>query len=278
MILCFAPVFYASLALAQNKIIYMVAPPRSLSTAFMRMMVHHPEFQVISEPSQWVYVHGKEPAIADEWYGSHAPKTVEEIKSIILQKAEVSNVFVKEMSYAVAEHLMQDESFLSLPNIHFVFLTRNLEASIVSLYRKLAPLDLMDYFNEEIVGVRAQHEALERVKKYAKHSPVVVNADELSSDPNLVVPSFCEKVGISFHPEMLVWKPLDQTEKSENWNNNNNSDSTFYWHSEAMLSTGFRSSPHASFSAIENEDHRRKAIEIYNESLPYYRLIQDFQL
>ena len=71
----------------ENKIVYLISPPRSLSVAFLRMMEARGDFTTMNEPSQWAYNVIENYEMAKPWFKNDAPQTFDEVKQIIFKKA-----------------------------------------------------------------------------------------------------------------------------------------------------------------------------------------------
>src|SRR5581483_11402183 len=83
--------------IAQHKIIYFISSPRSLSTAFMRMIQARGDFQIFHEPSQQAFFSMVEPKGTLTGFRETAPKTFQQVKELLFNASLTSPVFAKEI-------------------------------------------------------------------------------------------------------------------------------------------------------------------------------------
>jgi hypothetical protein len=277
-------IFFTLPALATNKIIYFISPPRSLSVAFMRMMQTRSDFQVMHEPSQKVFCLNFAPDKAEQWYRNDAPSSYEQVIAATYKKAQQGNVFVKEMSFALEDLIIHNKEFVQDPNVYFVFLTRNPHHNAISFYKRIKPADhsMLDPMFSTLIGHRAAYNVFSFVKKFAIHKPLIICTEDLINNPEQTVRGFCEKVGIPFKPEAMTWQDLgDQFDGISEWSELKNPGATQHWHGNAIHSTGFGRPSHynvdqqgnPTFSEISSDMHRAMVQKAYEENLAYYNLL-----
>ena len=90
-----------------------------------------------------------------------------------------------------------------------------------------------------------------------ERQPLVIDSDELVSDPVLTVETFCDHVGIPFRPAALRWQPG----ALEDWSDFSR------WHERAAKSTGFVQTLPEPLPV----ELRGVADEFVAYHLPYYR-------
>jgi hypothetical protein len=170
------------------------ATPRSVSTAFARAFMSHPEISVVLEPFTDVYYFG--PDRVSCRYGDAtgcADRTAAAVRREVL--ASEGPTLIKEMSYQAAQYLGG-----LLPQVTSSFMIR--EPVLVA--RSLAKL--RPDFNEEELGF----ETLWRIWKEAQcfpGSPVVVDGERFRHHPESVLRNYCKQVGLPYSPRMLRWQP-----------------------------------------------------------------------
>lgn len=120
------------------------------------------------------------------------PAVLEQIRTA----AEEAPVFVKDMAYHATGLL--SASFLA--NFTNTFLIREPAATLASLARKWPD------FTAEEAGFEAMGAAFDLVVR-GHDAPVVMDADELTADPESMVAAWCARVGIPFVAEALSWSP-----------------------------------------------------------------------
>ena len=269
----------SQLSLADHKIIYLISPPRSLSVAFLRMMDARGDFDVLNEPSQKAHQMIWNPEFAKHNFLKTAPNTFDDVKNIIFERQTKSNVFVKEMSFAVQNFLMNAEEFVRNPNIYFVFLVRNPHPSIISLYKEVG--EVFPMF-EEVSGYASMRILFDFVRDHAAHAPVIISSESLYTQPEATVRTFCEEVNIPFLPHSLHWKNLgeDFSEISA-WGGIKPRRVSYKWHGNAIHSVGFKSptiyksdeNGRPTFEEIEDDQSRALVTEIYYRNLKHYEYL-----
>lgn len=272
---------FLSLALelnAQHKIIYLIAPPRSLSTAFLRMMDARKDFAIMNEPSQAAWHASEGHSFATNMYDKKAGKTFAQVKARIYKEAEKSNLFVKEMSYAVHQFLLHDKEFTSNPNVQFVFLLRNPHDIIMSYYRKLSDNDFKTFNFPELVGCRASYEMYQHLKQHGVRMPYIISAEDIYADPDQAIRGYCAAVGIPHKPEALHWEKLGKNfSGKQEWGEIKGLHATQIWHDAALQSTGFGKPAQnkvdaqglPTFEEI-HEKHKEICWDAYIKNMDYY--------
>lgn len=172
------------------------ATPRTVSTAFERMMIERADHLVLDEPWSRAYYLGPDrrsprfPLAMPE--SSYAAVTAG-----VLAAADERPVFVKDMAYQV-EPGLTDELLDSC--VHSV-LVRDPRASLVSLLKEW-PDATPDEF-----GFDALDRLVDAVAVRTGAPPVVVDSDALRADPVTVIGAWCDAVGIDQRVDALSWQP-----------------------------------------------------------------------
>jgi hypothetical protein len=141
------------------------ATPRTVSTAFERMMIERCDHLVLDEPWSRAYHFGPE------------------------RRSDRSHLTFPESTYAAVEA----------------------------------------GFTDDEAGSEAQRVLFDRVCDVTGSTPPVIDSDALRADPDRVVASWCEQVGIDHRPESLRWETGMQPEW-QLWRS---------WYENAAASTGF---------------------------------------
>jgi len=200
-------------------IINLVSCPRNLSTALMYSFAQRKDTTVIDEPFYGHYLmltdvdHPGKDEIIESMSGD--PKNI--LKDIS-QTRETPVLFVKNM----AHHLYQlDLSFLwDWLNIIFIRDPRNIIASFSRVIQKPTIFD---------IGVEQQFKIYEYLIANGK-CPVILNSQDLVSNPEGILKRLCDELNIPFDPKMLSWKAGARKEDGI-W--------AKYWYASVHLSTGF---------------------------------------
>lgn len=213
--------------------------PRSMSTAFERTMRARGDMECLHEPFMYDYYinRAKKQMPLFEAMPDH-PKSYDDIRTMILAKAESGPVFFKDMSYYVVPHLLDDDVFMR--RITHSFLLRDLKASIVS-YAKLDP-DML----EEEIGIEAQWVHASALMERFGQKPVVVMSERIQADPPGGMRRYWEAVGLTDKPDALNWDdaaPKDWQQVSG-------------WHANAIASKTIKPI---------SEEERRKTAEAFDQ-------------
>lgn len=265
-----------------KKIIVLIAPPRSLSTAFLRMMAEREDFHVINEPTCSIFNRSHYP-ITSAFYSEDANTSYAEVKSAILSPNITKHIFVKEMSFSFEEFISQEPNFIKNPNIFFVLLLRDPHYSIISFYKKIA-VEAINFIIDDfpiLTGYQSLHAIFNSLKKEAIRPPYILNANQLITDTYASIQAFCKYVNIPYHTKYLHWPPLTFHHQFNKWQENKKQEFIHHWHDEALNSNGFHHTTHyeidengmPTFAEIQNEDHRKKCIAVYKTNKKLYDLM-----
>jgi hypothetical protein len=157
---------------------------------------------------------------------------------------EEKRVYFKDMAYHVVGHMSGD--FVS--RFTNTFIIRNPAPVIASLSR------FWPDFTLEETGYEQQHRLFELAVENGE-DPAVVDAADLTADPEGTIRAYCEKLGVPFMPESLSWEPGEVPEW-EMWTE---------WHEEVQDSTGIKSQP------LEDDTEVPVGLEsVYDRCVTYY--------
>jgi len=238
--------------LTHEKPIALWAVPRSVSTALERVFVERGDFKVFHEPFSASYYYSSERR-SDRYAGTEAKE--EYAHEMVLKRmleVEEKPVYFKDMAYHVAG--FTSRGFIS--TFTNTFIIREPAPVISSLGRFWPDFTLEETGYEQ--QYRLYHLALENGE-----DPSVVDAAELTGDPEGTIRAYCEKIGVPFMPEALSWEPGEVPEW-EMWTQ---------WHEEAQESTGIKGQPLEDDSEVPAG---RK--DVYEQCLPYYKELHERRL
>lgn len=206
-----------------HPIVALWSHPRSMSTAFERIMRSRGDMDCLHEPFMYdYYVNRAKRTMPHFDARADHPRTYTAIRDMILARAEAAPVFFKDMSYYVVPHIFDDPAFLD--RVTSSFLVRDLKAAIVS-YARLDP----DLTLEEI-GIEAQWQHFSRLLSRSGRPPAVVRSESVQADPQGQMRRYFAAVGLPDRPQALDWNepaPQDWQQVSG-------------WHQEVMSSTSIR--------------------------------------
>ena len=227
------------------------AVPRSISTAFERVFVERGDFTVFHEPFAVSYYFSEERR-SDRFADTEPEEQYNHEKVWAeIQDSDEKPVFLKDMAYYVADRL-SPEFAARFTN---TFIIREPREALAS-FHKMWP----DFTPEE-----AGYEAVHRLFGYAEQAgqePVVVDAADLSEDPEGTVAAYCESLDIPFVPEALTWEPREVPEWRM-WEP---------WHTDAQNSTGLGK------ISREEVELPEELVEVYERCRPYYEELHEKRL
>ena len=174
------------------------AVPRSVSTAFERVMRARGDLSVFSEPFSAPYYLSEE-RVSDRFGAAGTDASTEAWTSVLQElgaATEAGTVFVKDMAYHVSPRL--DRELVG----HFqnTFIVRHPGHTLRSLER------LWPDFTPEEAGFEQQLRLMRVALEASEDELVVLDGEELRRSPAAVVEDYCRRVGLAFLPESLSWQ------------------------------------------------------------------------
>lgn len=231
--------------MAEN-LLFLWSPPRSLSTAFLRMMIERGDHEVIHEPFSSIVVQGH------VTIGEHTATTHEQLLDLLVERARDRPVFVKETT----EYDYLGNGGKRIPDVgRHTFIVRDPRAAIASHYAMNPAMTCAE------VGYEHQAEIAKLAYPHAGERPIVIEAEKLVADPAGTVADYCARVGIPFLASALSWAPEDHRAWSR----------TRQWHRDAAASSGFRAPKHEYEHTVDNTP---LLAEFYRHHLPHYEFLR----
>ncbi|WP_419944960.1 sulfotransferase family protein [Candidatus Poriferisodalis sp.] len=235
------------------------ATPRSISTAFEWMMRQRGDFECFHEPLNELYYYGEDRRSQRDAHVEARPgHTFAAFWNEITALAERRNVFVKDFAYSVSHDL--DDAKLAV--MTHTFLIRDPERVVQGLGHHWP-----DCTWEE-VGFESLHRLFSRVADRDGAAPPVIDAADLTGNPEGTIRAFCAAVGIEFIAEALSWEPGERAEVS--WYG----EGTGPWHDNLRQSTGI-AAQQTSYPPLEDSP---RLVEMYKRSLPLYEALAAHRL
>lgn len=226
--------------------------PRSVSTTFERVFVERGDFKVFHEPFSASYYYS--PERRSKRFAGTEPKEEyahQQVLARLLEHRE-KPVFFKDMAYHVTD-FMTREFVSAFTN---TFIIRDPVPAIASLHK------FWPDFTLEETGYEQQHRLFGLAVENGE-DPAIVDAADLTRDPERMIRAYCEKLGVTFIPEALSWEP-GEVAGWEMWAD---------WHEEAAESTGIKSQP------IEADTVIPEGLQgVYEQCLPYYEELHEKRL
>jgi len=267
-----------------HKIIYLISPPRSMSTMFLRMMENRGDFLVRNEPFTFAFWNKLTQYIPEgmdlyKYFRTDSPVTYQAVQQKITESLKNQNVFVKEMAFSFDDASMVDESLITNPNAYFIFMVRNPHAMIISFYNALMKNGDFSASEMEPIGYDSCCSVLEKVITKGKRAPIIIQSEDLCAQPEKIVQSLCEKLEIPFDFKKLQWPSLgDDFDGYEAWGNLVLKEYAHIWFGNAIKSTQIVPArtyevdalQAPTFSEISNQSDRAICQQLYEKQLNFY--------
>ncbi len=226
-------------------LLFLWSPPRSLSTAFLRMMIERGDHEVIHEPFSSIVVQGHV-TIGERTATSH-----DELLKLLAERAGERRVFVKETTEY--DYLGNGGERIPEVGLH-TYIVRDPRSVIPSHYAMNPAMTCAE--------VGYQHQVELARQAWAPHErPIVVEAENLVADPGATVAAYCSRVGIPFLAAALNWAPQDHAAWSR----------TRQWHQEAAPQPRLQRPRHSYEQTVDNTP---LLAEYYRHHLPYYEFLR----
>lgn len=181
------------------------------------MMIERGDHDVVDEPFSTHYYFG-ENKVSDRYESVEGGSRPEDIVASLHQRAATRPVFVKDMAY----HALGFATVELIGTFRNAFLIREPLAAISSFAAKWPD------FTDEEAGFGALAGMVELTED-AGQEPVIIDQNDLCSDPAGVVRAYCDRMEIDFLPYALSWAPGMRPEWAR-WAD---------WHQSTAASTGF---------------------------------------
>jgi Sulfotransferase domain len=234
-----------------NRIIAMWAHQRSLSTAFVRMMIERSDVCVIHEPLVTLLDEGEVP-LPDGHGGQIVARCEAQVFDHMRTLARNRPVFFKDTVEHRYAYLFEQPQ--AVADIVHTFIVREPARTISSMHHMKPGVTCPE------IGYEHLFEIFELARRLKGSPPTVVNADRLVNDPRAVVQRYCEQVGLPFIEQALSWQPQDRAE----WRR------TRKWHVDVIDSAGFAPTHRHYAATVENHPLLKDYFEHHQ---PFYQQI-----
>lgn len=256
-----------------HKIQIMLTNPRTVSTAFEKSMMARGDHKVFHEPwvSSYMY-HSGNPDVFSQLPPQELieAKNYEEVKALIYRYAAQKPVFLKDMIWCMGKEILQDDALLSDPNVVLIFLIRDPALSIESFFMKgmeKMPVDRILEFTPAVFRYQDLVPIAEKYRAIRGIWPVIVEAEDLCTNPHSTMKAFCTQAGINYLPAALSW----EEGMPEEWKH------LATWHLDAADSKGFfipkRDEIKTRFSLVPQQ-YAPYLESIYQNQKPHYEALK----
>ena len=229
--------------------------PRNISTAIMRSWSSRKDTYVIDEPFYAYYL--------NETQYKH-PMYKEILNQYSIDYNEIVNLLTgripknKKIFYQkhMAHHIFELNNIDWIKKCKNCILIRHPKEVIASYKDKNQIKSVLD------LGYYQQCEIIKLLKK-TNESYIIIESSDLLKNPNKALNDWCKKLNIDFDTSMLQWEKGKHPNDGIWWK---------HWYDNVIGTTGFQEFEEKDIT-IENQYD-----SIYNESMRYYKYLQDFKL
>lgn len=199
---------------AGRRVVCIWATPRSVSTAFEKVLSRMPGAAVVHEPFTDCYYFG--PGRRSRRYGESGARAGFDARRAmeLIATADAPIVCVKDLTFQAEPYV--GDRFLSL--VTSTFMIRNPRIVMRSL------LPLKPDFTEDEYGFTALQRMFQRVTHTSGCLPLIIDGSDLRASPRRVVRRYCEALGLPFTDSMLSWEDgrirewsKDEAESQAKW-------------------------------------------------------------
>jgi len=179
-------------------LIFLWSHPRSMSTAMERLMRERGDLNCFHEPFLYDYYVARKKRVMPHFNAEPGrPVSYDQVRDTLMAAAEQKPVFVKDMSYYVIPHILDDDEFSA--RLTNTFLIRDPLASIVS-YFKLDP-----EISCEEIGLEAQAKHCLALHESGQNT-VVIQAEDVRTNTRSVVNAYWQAIGLSPAEHAFNWQ------------------------------------------------------------------------
>ena len=234
--------------------IYMWSGPRNLSTVLMRSFENRDDTDVWDEPLYAYYLNEtkKNHPMKDKIINTY-PSDINKIMLLMSKEPENKRIcFQKHMSH----HILEKTPLNWIEYGINCFLIRHPKEVINSYIKK------NNISESEDIGFLGLYKIFRKVKKLNKEL-IVVNANDITKNPERLLKLLCKKINIKYSSKMIKW-PLGSRASDGCWHK--------IWYDTVKLSTSFEK------KINKNVNIPSEFLSIYNECLDIYNEINSFNL
>ena len=231
------------------------AHPRSLSSVIERVMMERGDLATFHEPFSYMYYVTEGHKINHLMPDPKRPSTYEEVVQAIHSVAAHGPVYIKDMSYYIVDRLADNEEFFG--SFHNSFVIRHPARAIASYSKLQTDFSLLE------VGLESQYWHLNWIlERQPDWAPLVIDADQLQSNPGDIMRRYCDLLGLEFLEDSLTWEK-GLPEQWTDWAK---------WHITVEASTGLEAStPKPLEASLEVVQSNPRFREYYEHHLPFYQ-------
>lgn len=240
--------------------------PRTVSTAFERSIyMLKDQLEVKHEPLSISYYFSADRRTKISGYTAlpvdlSAPTYDEQYTSLVSKIQSGKKLFVKDMAFYCGATYQQQREMLDMleskrqeptgckDEIIHTFLIRNPTKSIKSLFKKQNEFDIYEgQTHEEEIGILELQHLFHIVTKERGQKAIVVDADDLISNPEAIMRQYCDLSSLTFDPKMLDWEDEDFPKEWNIWG---------AWHDTAKAGTTFSKDAPVTYTTTQDNEKK----------------------
>lgn len=229
--------------------------PRTISTAFERMMIERGDFHVFHEPFSYLYyVHENNTLNSQEYIDPSHPSTFPEISDMLIIKSQKQPVFFKDMALHCIKYLLKD--IFLIQHITHTFLIRDPAKTIASNFAMDPNISL------DGIGCHQLYDLYQKTIDVCDSPPVIIDADDLEKNPGKTVSNYCQAIDIPFIEAAMRWE-ASLPEEWKIWES---------WHKDAARTTSIQRNIETYEHTVENHP---KLKTYYKYHRPVYKKMHE---
>ncbi|MDX2275780.1 MAG: HAD family hydrolase [Hyphomonadaceae bacterium] len=215
--------------------IAMWSGPRNLSTAMMRSFGARSDVSCWDEPFYAAYLAltGLDHPLRAEILARHERDPHRVAHALAHEQSARAILYQKHMTHHMIEGVPRDW----MAHVRNAFLIRHPARVLASYANKMEDVSL------DAIGFPQQAELFDRVANELGQAPIVIDGDDILSDPLRALTALCRGLEIPFDQAMLTWAPGPRPEDGA-W--------APHWYDTVWRSTGF-AEPAGALPAIPSE-------------------------
>jgi hypothetical protein len=228
--------------------IAMWSGPRNISTAMMRSWENRSDTEVIDEPFYAFYLNKtRSPHPCFEEVLQSQSDNYEQVVAELTKDVCNSKVqYQKHMTH----HMLTGIDLTWVKDLQHCFLIRD-PAQVVNSYTNSRGV-----CSVEDIGIKRQFELYQDISQISGQDIPIIDSNDVLKNPECVLRLLCEKLGVSYIPEMLSWPQGSRT-----------SDGVWakHWYKNVDNSSGF--APHLAQHLQLNYEQ----LSVVNQVQPFYQ-------
>jgi len=236
--------------------IAMWSGPRNISTAMMYSFASRHDCSVWDEPfyAHYLSTTGIRHPVGDEVIAAGETDYDTVVEMCLAKPDQAKPLFYQKH---MTHHMLPGQNWRWCLELSNIFLIRAPERVLASYAAKREDVSLAD------IGFERQLELFNMVADHLGHAPIVVDCDDILSNPEDNLQALCKTTGIRFEPAMLSWSKGPKSYDGV-W--------AKHWYNAVWNSTGF-ADPKTGYPALDGH-----LAQIADLARPMYDKLRPYRL